>query len=135
MLYADSLYFLSSPQYHVHITCTHEYHSRLNIQETRISLLRIVEYYNFVREQTEKCEFDIIYGEIEVIEAELTALLENFTWINFGTYLHLGYSFHSFKPHSLLINFKSNQLQLAPVADNFFGCIVDHFCRRVVCSV
>lgn len=54
------------------------------LQESRISLLRIVEYYNFVREKTEKCEFDIISGQVEVIAADLTILLENFTWINFG---------------------------------------------------
>lgn len=49
-----------------------------------MSLCRIVEYYNFVREKTEKCEFDIISGQIEMIEADLKILLENFTWIKFG---------------------------------------------------
>lgn len=54
------------------------------LQESRVSLLRIVEYYNFVREKTEKCEFDIIFGQVKLIEADLTVLLEKFTWINFG---------------------------------------------------
>lgn len=64
-------------------------------QESRISLLRTAEYYNFVREKTEKCEFDIIFGQIEVIEADLKILLENFTWINFGT-LYVLFSFSTF---------------------------------------
>lgn len=59
------------------------------LQESRVSLLRIVEYYNFVREKTEKCEFDIIAGQVKMIEADLTVLLENFTWINFGMWINL----------------------------------------------
>lgn len=58
-------------------------------QESRISLLRIVEYYNFVREKTEKCEFDIISGQVDVIEADLTVLLAKFTWNNFGMCVRL----------------------------------------------
>lgn len=65
-----------------------EYANEINVlkmlQESRASLLRIVQYYNFIHAKAEKCEFDIIYGQFEVIEAEMTVLLGKFTWINFG---------------------------------------------------
>lgn len=48
--------------------------------------MRCVEYYNFVREKTEKCEFDMICGQVEEIDVDLRVSLEKFTWINFGMY-------------------------------------------------
>lgn len=48
--------------------------------------MRIVEYFNFIRGKTEKCEFDIIFGQLEAIEADLKILLEDFIWTNFGMY-------------------------------------------------
>lgn len=57
----------------------------LNIlQESRILLFCIVENYNFIRQKTEKCELDIIFGQVNEIDVDLTILLEKFTWINFG---------------------------------------------------
>lgn len=84
------------------------------LQESRISLLRIVEYYNFVREKTEKCEFDIIAGHVEVIAADLAVLMENFTWINFGMWTFV---------HSFLIAF------------NYVCYVIFKFSTYLFCSV
>lgn len=53
-------------------------------QESQILLSRIVEYYNFVHGNIEKCILDIISGQLESIDADLKNLLENFSWLNFG---------------------------------------------------
>lgn len=53
-------------------------------QETRILLTRIVEQYNFIHAKTEKCEFDIVFDQVEMIDAEAAILVDEFTWQNFG---------------------------------------------------
>lgn len=53
-------------------------------QETRILLSRIVEQYNFIHGKTEKCEFDIVFDQVKVIDAEGATLVDEFTWQNFG---------------------------------------------------
>lgn len=55
-------------------------------------LSRIVEYYNFIHENTERCEYAIISDQMKTIDKDLTILLKNYTWIDFGMYRLLQFS-------------------------------------------
>lgn len=50
----------------------------------RVSLTRIVERYNFIRNESEKCEYDLIAVEMVGLDDELNMLLDQFTWIEYG---------------------------------------------------
>lgn len=56
----------------------------LSSQRIQILLHRIVEQYNFIYNEIEKCEFDIISDEIKMIDIDVQALTTDRTWINFG---------------------------------------------------
>ena len=44
----------------------------------------MVERYNFIHENTQECELNIILGQISEIDIDLKALTDDFTWINYG---------------------------------------------------
>lgn len=50
-------------------------------------LSRIVEWYNFLRMETEKCEFDIIANQMIKIDADLDDAIQISTWLNYSKYL------------------------------------------------
>lgn len=54
------------------------------LQNNRVLLSRIIEYYNFIHKNTERCEFAIISDEMKAIDKDLTVLLKGYTWIDFG---------------------------------------------------
>lgn len=49
-------------------------------QQARLSLSRIVEWYNDIHEKTVQCEFDLIAREVRAIDKKLTHLLTTITW-------------------------------------------------------
>jgi dynein heavy chain, axonemal len=51
--------------------------------QARMKLSRITEWYNYIREATVQCEFDIIAPEIEEFEMLLEAALTTATWENY----------------------------------------------------
>lgn len=49
-------------------------------------LLTIVTNYNFIYTNIEQHEFDMIANQIKQIDIELIVLLEQYTWIEYGSY-------------------------------------------------
>lgn len=54
------------------------------MQKSRILLSRVVEQYNFIHENTEQSEYDIISDQVKMIDTDVTILIEKFTWLDFG---------------------------------------------------
>lgn len=52
-------------------------------------LLTIVTNYNFIRTNVEQHEFDLIASQINEIDIELIVLLEQYTWLEYGSYICL----------------------------------------------
>lgn len=46
-------------------------------------LSRVVERYNFIRHQSEPCEFHIIEGQLIRIDIDLKEALEQSTWLDY----------------------------------------------------
>lgn len=46
-------------------------------------LSRVVEWYNFLRQRSEPCEFQIIESQVNRIDLDLIEALEQSTWLNF----------------------------------------------------
>lgn len=46
-------------------------------------LSRVVERYNFIRHQSEPCEFNIIEGQLIRIDNDLNEALDNATWLDY----------------------------------------------------
>lgn len=59
------------------------------LKNTRIALIRIVERYNFIQNQTEKCEFDLISKQVVDFDEDLKMLSDEYTWIEYGN-IYLG---------------------------------------------
>lgn len=78
-------------RHHQHYEYVHKYKTsyiknHIAPQETRTLLSRIVEQYNFIHDKTEKSEFDIVFDQVEMIDAKAAVLVDTFTWQHFGKY-------------------------------------------------
>lgn len=57
------------------------------LQQIRVMLLTIVTNYNFIHTNIEQHEFDMIASQIREIDMELVVLLEQYTWLEYGSYI------------------------------------------------
>lgn len=46
-------------------------------------LSRVTEWYNYLRQRSERCEFQIIESQVNRIDIDLIEALEQSTWLDF----------------------------------------------------
>lgn len=59
------------------------------LQEARLNLSRLSEWYNAILTDTEKCELDLVRAELQGIDKMLAPALSSHNWKNFGSTLVL----------------------------------------------